>query len=86
MKTLRWILATYLPMPALLATALDAGTVRTVRGEQGATVYFIAPGVTNKELIRRGIAQRRLWEIGVVCALGVAIGVALAGIAHFFTI
>ncbi|OXJ20141.1 hypothetical protein CFB39_09340 [Burkholderia sp. AU6039] len=73
-------------MPAPLATALDAGTVRTVHDERGATVYFIAPGVVNKGPIRRAIAQRRRWEIGVVCALGVAIGTALAGVAHFFTI
>lgn len=35
MKTIRWMLATYLPMPAALQTALADGTVRTVHNEHG---------------------------------------------------
>lgn len=85
MKTIRWILATYLPMPTALATALESGVVRTTETKQGTTVYCIAPGVADKDSIRRAIAQRKLWELLAVCGFGLAIGTAAAGVAHYFS-
>lgn len=85
MKTIQWMLATYVPMPAALQRALADGTVRTVHNEHGATAYFIARSVADKERIRRAIAQRKLWELVAVCGVGLAIGTAAAGVAHYFS-
>lgn len=73
-------------MPAALATALEDGTVRTSTDAEGATAYFIAPGVADKVTIRRAITQRKLSELLAVCAFGIAVGTALAGIAEFFSV
>lgn len=85
LKTLRWVLATYLPMPAALALALENGTVRTASNEGRGTIYFIAPGTADRDSIRRAIAQRKWWELLAVCALGIAIGTAAAGIVEFIS-
>lgn len=80
MKTIRWILATYLPMPSLLAEAIEDGRVRTSVNEERGTAYFIGPRVADKASIRRAIAQRKMWELLAVCALGISIGMATAGV------
>ncbi|MDI9700378.1 hypothetical protein [Burkholderia cenocepacia] len=83
MKTIRWILATYLPMPSVLAEAIEDGRVRTSVNEERRTAYFIGPRVADKASIRRAIAQRKMWEVVAVCALGTVIGTAAAGIVEF---
>lgn len=83
MKTIRWILASYFPMPSALAEALENGTVRTSVDEEWGTAYFIAPGVADKDLIRRAILQRKMCELFAVCAFGIAVGTAAAGVAEF---
>lgn len=86
MKTLRLMLAAYLPMPHELVQAIESGTVRTICDENGDTVYFIAPSCTQIGSVRRAIAKRRRWELAAVCGFGLAIGTALAGVAHFLSI
>ncbi|AIO22477.1 hypothetical protein [Burkholderia cepacia] len=85
MKTMRWILTTYLPMPSELAKAIESGSVRTSPNEDWGTVYFIAPGVAERHSIRRAIAQRKLWELLAVSTFGLAVGMALAGIVEYLS-
>ncbi|MCA8425810.1 hypothetical protein LGN30_21720 [Burkholderia seminalis] len=84
-KTIRWILATYLPMPPALAEALENGTVGTSVDEEGGYCYFIGPGVADKISIRCAIAQRKMWELLAVCAFGIAIGAAVASVIEFLS-
>lgn len=70
-------------MPPALAKALEDGTVRISFDEIRGTAYFIGPGVVDKISIRRAIAQRKMWELLVVCAFGIAIGTAAAGVVEF---
>jgi len=86
LKTLRLMLAAYLPMPHELTQAIESGAVSAICGKYGETVYFIAPTCTQKDSIRRAIAKRNTWELGAFCAFGAAIGSALAGVAHYFSI
>ena len=83
MKTIRWMLATYLPMPSTLESALESGSVRILRDRSGVPAYFIAASCESKASIRRAIAQRARWEFSVVCGIGVVIGSALTGVARF---
>lgn len=83
MKTIRWMLASYLPMPTALETALDAGSVRISRDRDGVPAYFIAANCADKASLRRAIAQRARWELAAVCGFGAVIGVALTGVARF---
>ncbi|WP_129518638.1 hypothetical protein [Burkholderia stabilis] len=85
MTAIRWILASYLPMPSALAEALENGTVRTSADEKRGTAYFIGPGVADKISIRHAIAQRRMWKLLAVCAFGIAIGTAAAGVVEFLS-
>lgn len=80
------MLAAYLPMPQELTQAIESGAVSAVCGKNGDTVYFISPTCTQKDSIRRAIAKRNTWELVAICAFGLAIGSALAGVAHFFSI
>lgn len=72
-------------MPSALAEALENGTVRTSVDEERGTAYFIGPGVADKISIRRAIAQRKMWELLAVCAFGIAIGTAAAGVVEFLS-
>ncbi|WP_257251553.1 hypothetical protein ACJ51O_37230 (plasmid) [Burkholderia pyrrocinia] len=83
MKTIRWMLASYLPMPTPLENALDAGSVRISRDRDGVSAYFIAADCADKQSLRRAIAQRARWELAAVCVFGVMIGAALTGVARF---
>lgn len=73
MKLLHGLIDRHLPMPAVLAAALRAGTVRIAKSERGEVAYFIAPHCRNAEAVKKAIAKRNTWELAATVAVSATV-------------
>lgn len=82
LKLLNGLIARFLPMPAVLASALRDGTVRIARTGEGAVAYVVAPHCANKEAIKRAVDQRHTWELAATVVVSAAVVVMLVAVAQ----
>ncbi len=82
MKLLNRVIDGILPMPAVLAAALRAGTVRIAKADSGQVAYVVAPHCPNKEAVRKAVDKRHTWELAATVAICSAVIVALGAVAQ----
>jgi ABC-type spermidine/putrescine transport system permease subunit I len=73
MKLLNRLIDRYVPMPAVLAAALRAGTVRIPKSERGERAYVIAPHCRDAEAVKKAIAKRNTWELAAAVAVSATV-------------
>ncbi|MFM0174759.1 hypothetical protein PQR33_36140 [Paraburkholderia sediminicola] len=82
MKLLNNLIDGVLPMPADLAEALRAGTVRISRKQTGEVAYSVAAHCKNKDAVKLAIVKRGEWETAATAATWCLACGALVGVAH----
>lgn len=80
MKLLNRLTDRYVPTPAVLAAALQAGTVRIARSERGERAYVIAPHCRNAEAVKKAIARRNTWELAAAVAVSATVATVVVAV------